>query len=170
MKRVLVILLLLSCFSAASQKLAKDEVDEFTGHHIIETEWVNFQTTFSSYSYIRLKKIDSIIYLNFKTGTRGITSIKEGAELMFKLLNNDVVKLSNEEFTISSIGAGSTGLNWSKTPGVSLYFKISMEDLDRLKQNVVVKTRLYTTDGYVEGKVKEKRYKNFSKLISLIPY
>lgn len=153
---------------AQAQKIVKNEKDEFTGDLIKETSWEVFQMASKNYSYVRVRKINSDVFLNFKAITHKIVSIGEGEPLMFKFIDDEVVELENLDFTIASRGSGSTGLSWRNVPGVSLNFHLNDDAINKIAETPIVKTRLYTSQGYIEGNVKEKFDDKLKKMIQLI--
>jgi len=167
MKFILVVLFFLSA-ALTAQKIENNYVDEFTGKAIVETNWNVFQMASKNYSYMRLRKVDSTLYLNMKIVTHRILSIDDGDPLMLKLDSDEVLKLYNLDFTISERGGGATGLSWSKVPGMYLRFIIQPEQQMKLLNQSVVKTRLYTSRGYIEGKVKPKFAERLKVMLELL--
>ena len=170
-KLILVILFIVSVNISFGQKLTKDETDDFTGSSIKETSWETFSKKSSFYSYTSFQKIDDRIFLKLKmviNGGRDAYYVDEGQVLFLRMDDEDIIKLNNPKSRRSSIGEGATWLAWSGVFGIELRFKIESEILKKLKTKLVSKIRIYTDDGYVESKVKEKQAKKFRKLIPLI--
>lgn len=166
-------LLLLLCLNSFAQKLVTNKKDEFTGRYVKETsvEILSHPFKMSGYSYdFRFKSVDTDIYLNLKimSISNSVFAIKDGNVLMLKMGNDSILKLSNSEYTISQSGKGASGIVGSACQGVSLYFPLSKEDIETIKNTKIVKVRLYTTDGYTEQVVKavaDKRVKDALKLV-----
>ena len=151
------------------QKLVKNEVDEFTGKIVKETSWETLNKKSELYSYVRFRKVDSTTYFVFKMMIGNtVYSVDKGEVLYLKFTDNEIVKLSNSEYQLTTYGGGATGLAGSKMLGVELTCIINKETLLKLEEKTLVKVRVYTSDGYVEAEVKDKQAENFKELAKLI--
>ena len=137
MKNLILLFLLLPVLSYG-QTLAQNETDAFTGATVRKT----FDTTFSEglhcYGTYQKGKEDStatvaITLLYIPAGT---TSINHGSDILLKLNNDEIVKVSNDAQYQAS---GSM---------VGLYFFLSKAQQEKLKSNSVKAIRIYTNDGY----------------------
>ena len=169
MKKTTILLLLLS-LQAFSQKLIKDEVDEFTGKKLKRTDWLTLDTGFMEMEVrYSLVKVDSTYAVNIKIlDPKVYHSISKGNELMFKLANGEIIQMHCDNSATSCIGCGSTGFIGSKALGLTLYFPFTDEQFEALKQSPVSKIRLYLNDGYKEIVVTEKRSKKFTETLNLL--
>src|SRR5690606_30477557 len=95
-------------------------------------------------------------------------SIGKGQEIMFKLDNGEVVKLPNLEYAITCKGCGARGFGGSEGQGIEVFYMLNEEEFEKLKNNTVVKVRIYTNDGYVEEDVKEKNSKKIPIMLKLV--
>lgn len=153
-----------------SQEIERNEVDEFTGKNIIETSWEPMIKSWSLYSLHRLRKVDDQYYFDFKMMTIGYDPfvVEEGEVLFFKFKDGEVLKLNNAELDFSGTGDGAIGNTGSNAMGIDLTFGLTNAFLEKLQTKIVTGIRLYTDDGYIEDKVKEKRAKKFRELMKLI--
>jgi len=164
MKTTFTILLLLTTNFILAQTIEEDKIDEFTKNSIKRTSWEtltnpSFNGNFAS--YVRISKINSTFYLNFKMWNNGIFSILKDDNLFFKLKNDSIVTLFANESTISCRGCGSKGMAGSDAFGVKVNFNLDSKDIELLKGSEIEKIRIYTTGGYLEKAVKER----FSEVI-----
>lgn len=154
------------------QKLEENEVDEFTNNKIKRTSWETLNMTTKFTAYFRISRINSHDYFELKMmfgGYRGkVFSIDKDQEIMFKLNNGEFVKLPNLEYTITCTGCGAKGLSGSSAQGIKVSYLLNKEEFEILKNNKVIKMRIYTNDGYVESEIKEKHVKKIPKALELI--
>jgi pimeloyl-CoA synthetase len=165
--------LLLFCSTAFAQKLITDKTDEFTHHKVKETsiEILAHPFKMSGFSYdFRFKKVDEDVYLNLRIMlmSNSVFAIKDGRVLLLKMQNDSVIELKNSDYTISKRGAAGNGLSASNCEGASLYFSLSKEDIEMIKNNKIIKVRLYTTDGYTEQDVKAAADKRVKDALALV--
>lgn len=167
MKLLLPLLLLSS--TAFAQKLITDKTDEFTGKKIKETSVENLAQPLSGISYrFSFKKINDNVYFNLRVISHGsVFAIKDGEVLMLKTADS-VIKLSNTEYSISKKGGAGGGLSSSYSEGVSLYFLLSNESIEMIKNKTIQKIRLYTTNGYSEQEIKSAADKRVKDALALI--
>ncbi len=162
------LLLLFITTTIYCQEIVKNETDDFTGKSIKETSWISLQRS-NDYSYTRFRKIDNTYTFDYKLMYNGqVFSVDKGDKLMFKFLNNEIMELENNEYAITGIGNGATGLIGSSAMGIYLHFMVDESQIKKIADNTIQKVRLYTTDGYIEGEIKEKLYKKFKKQAELI--
>lgn len=156
MKNLITIALVLISFNLFSQKIIKDEVDKFTGAHIIETSWEKF-TAKKIFSFIKVRQVDMSYYLDLKIlPFSGVFAVRAGEVVYLSFNNGDVLKLSNLEHTISERGAGSINIMGSNTQGLELSFLLTGREIKKLSTESLKGMRVYTTDGYIETVFKQK--------------
>lgn len=167
MRLIILILLLKSTFSFG-QEIKKNEIDEFTGDKLKISSWEKLAYTGKMNSYVRMKKVNSTFILNFKfITTNKAYSINEGEVLLLKLSDSQIIKLKNSSFETSSIGGGSVGISGSNLFGIKISCHINNETLKKLQNNLIVKMRIYQSNGYIEEDVKKKRAEKFISLLGL---
>lgn len=165
-------LFLLFCSAAFSQKIVTDKKDEFTGNSVKETSVENLAQPLkmSGYSYkFSFKKINENIYLGLRimSLSNSVFAIKDGEVLMLKT-EDTVITLSNTKYEISSRGGAGSGLSSGSSHGVTLYFPLDNEAIQTIKSKMIIKLRLYTTDGYSEQDIKAAADKKVKTAINLI--
>lgn len=156
--------------NAQNCKYAKNEVDKFTNKTILETKQdalgisgmgLGFTSGYSFY------KSDDDKYIKFHFTTTGsLFAIREGDNVMMKLENGEVLSLKFSE----SVIADSSYNSMLKTTIHSLktLVKLTDDDIETFKNNKIVDIRIYTTDGYIDDDVKEKRAVKFQQLLKCI--
>lgn len=159
MKKLLIPTFLLLIFSASySQKLTTNEVDEFTHHAVKRTSWETLSTSMKIGYYIRISKIDDILYLDLKVLPMGKAfALQEGDDFMFKFDNDSIVTLKNLKTVFPCVGCGSPGgLTGASSLGVETSYVIPDNLIDSFKNLGVAKFRLYTAKGFLEEEIKKK--------------
>src|SRR5690606_35753593 len=122
MKKIILILIIITCANYTfGQELTKNEVDEFTGKTVKETSWETLNKKSKLYSYVRFRKVDSTIHFVFKMmiGNK-VYSVEKGEVLYLKFADEEIVKISNSQYQLTTYGAGAVGLIGSKALGVEL--------------------------------------------------
>lgn len=171
MKLLLPLLLFYS--TAFAQKLVTDKTDEFTGKRVKETSIENLAQPFkmSGFAYkFTFRKVNNNLYFNLRimSLSNSVFAVKDGEVLMLKTADT-VIKLTNNEYTISKKGGSAGGgLSSAGSEGVSLYFPLNNESIELIKNKPIVKVRLYTTDGYTEQEIKSAADKRVKEALSLI--
>lgn len=161
--------LLLFCSTGFAQKLITNKTDEFTGNKVKETSVENLAQPLSGFSYrFSFKKINDNLYFNLRVISHGsVFAIKDGEVLMLKTADS-IIKLSNTEYAISKKGGAGGGLSSSYSEGVSLNFRLDNEAIEMIKNKIIQKIRLYTTDGYTEQDIKASADKRVKEALALI--
>ena len=155
------------CFA---QKLVKNEVDEFTKASIKTTSWETITYSGRFVAYASISKIDETYYLNLRVmlPSSEVFSIDKGDELMIKTATDSIITLYNLKYEISCTGCGAKGLLGSGVPGMEVKYKIPSEIVSFLLNTRINKLRIYTTDGYAEGDIKDKNAETLIKLLKLV--
>ncbi|WP_139150357.1 hypothetical protein [Flagellimonas zhangzhouensis] len=151
------------------QEIVKNEVDEFTGSRVIESSWESLTKNSSLYSYVRFRKIDDEVFLNFKfmIGNK-VFSVDKGEVLYLKFVDDEIVKLFNAEYQLSNFGDGAIGIVGSQMLGVELICLIDNTILLKLKEKNLDKIRVYTSKGYAETNIKSKQALKLNELARLL--
>lgn len=161
--------------AVSSQTIKENQVDEFTKNKVIRTSWEPLSKNGNIYAHVRGSRINEIFYLDIKIMLAGglkiggsIFSIQDGPYIMFKLENDSILTLHNPKYEIACRGCGAINLIGSEGYGVNLKIPLEADKIDYLITHKITKIRLYTTDGYVEGEVKEKFSDMIAKEFKLI--
>lgn len=159
MKKLLILLIFVPC-SLIAQKIEVNKVDDFTKNRIIRTSWSTLYNGGMSnplWISIRVSKINGTHWLNVKLmNGNHVQSMQKDARLMLMLANDSIVTLYNSEYEISCYGCGATGFVGSSAQGIEADFVIDEDELSALQTNPIKKVRIYLTDGYSEGQLKDK--------------
>jgi hypothetical protein len=174
MKKIILLVTLITviignAFQLYGQTLEEDKVDEFTNNSIKRTSWETLNMSMDFTAYYRISSINNQKYFDLKLmiGAK-VFSINKDQELMFKLENGEFVKLPNLEYSITCTGCGAIGFSGSQAQGAKIMYPIDDAQFEMLKNNTVVKVRIYTSDGYVEDETKEKYAIKMQKAIKLV--
>jgi hypothetical protein len=154
----LLIPLLLISVSSFAQKLTENKRDDFTNKGIKQTsvEKLARSSKMSGFSYdFSIRKVDSTYLFNVRMMSFGVYSIAKYDKFLIKLKNDSIITLYNPEYEISGRGRGSSGLSGSNTQGTSIYYPITVDQINQILQSDITKIRVYTTEGYSEEDVKE---------------
>lgn len=163
-------ILLLALFSiigltAFSQKISRDEKDAFTGMHVVETNYVKICNGFTC----ALRSVDNGRYFltGFNCGDE-IYTIEKGADFMFKLEDNSVIKLSNIETSIAKYFSETIGSVHLSHFYLECQCLLGDDQLKKMQTTKITMIRFYTTDGYIERNVSDKSAKKLLKLFNLM--
>ena len=161
----LFLMCLITCNSIHAQKIVKDEIDEFTGNRITETNYISFSDGFTC----ALPKVNNTIILKttYNCGDK-VYSMEKGADLMLKLENDSIITLNNEEDAVAEYWSLNLGKTFIEHFNLKTRYIIPDEVYTLLKTNKIRMVRFYTTDGYITETVSEKRAKKILKLFSLL--
>jgi len=162
---IICILFCVTSLQVFAQKLEENKKDDFSNKSIKRTSWETLYKTLSTESHFSFSKVDSSAFINVKMMIGKVFSIDKGDELMLKLDNGDIVKLTCIAYEVTCNGCGAVGLIGSQAEGLNVAYWLSKDQLDKLKTHKIVKVRINTTDGYVEQDIKEK---NANKIITCI--
>lgn len=173
MKQIILLTIFFFCsfsIDSYSQKIEQNEVDEFTGDIKKSTSFELLYMGFDFTTYHRFSKINDSYYLNLKImlASGSVFAIGKDEELMLKLANNEIVKLKNSSYTITSRGGGAKDIIGSNAMGLSVYYRITKTQLETLKKHSLSKIRIYTTENYLEASVKAKKASKFTKAVDLM--
>lgn len=163
MKPVICIALCAFAFLANGQKLKVNKIDDFTGKSIKETSReMLFSDGLMDAADFRIRKIDSICFVDIRWGRTGIFSISKDAELILLMKDKSTYTLKSMSYEIASRG------EYGVYNGNITYANPSEFNLKSLENNSIAKVRLYTTDGYADYEVKEKHAENMAKCLKLV--
>jgi len=157
-----------------TQTLVENKVDEFTNNKVMRTSWETLNISWKYTGYFRISQINETMYFDLKMSiaeglSKGrIFSIGEGQEIMFKIESGEIIKLKNLKHEVTCIGCGAIGYAGSAGYGLSVSFLLSKENAEKLKNNKVVKIRIYTSDGYVEDDTKLKHAEKIISSLNLL--
>lgn len=171
MKTLYLLIISIGVFTQSfSQKLVKNEIDEFTGKQLKKTEWASLTAGLQSIELKQsLVKVDSSYAINIKLMEHDkYYSISKGNEFMLKLESGEIITLNCDSSKTSCLGCGATGFVGSQAPGLNIYFPFTKEQLKIMQNSPVSKIRIYLNEGYQEFVIKEKSSKKFSEALKAI--
>jgi hypothetical protein len=168
MKKIFVFMILSTSFSFFSygQKIVKNEKDDFTGKQVIETNYSTISDDFTC----RIRSIDKKVVLDlFFNGDMEVYTMEEGAPVMLKFKNGEIVTLNNiqtavSEYFTATISTTTTISHFTLKPSVNM----SADDLHKCQTDLIEKVRFVTTTGYIEREVKSKKALSVQKMFNLI--
>lgn len=154
---ITLLLVLMVSSATYSQTLEENKVDEFTGNSVKRTSWEILNQTMKFNAFSRISRINENTYLDLKIMIGGkVFAIAEGDELMLKLSNDEIIKLQSIKYEITCTGCGARGYSGSQAQGLSVIYSIANDQIEKLKNNSIIRVRIYTTNGYVEEDTKPK--------------
>lgn len=161
MKRILLALCLCIPFVASSMKIAKDEIDEFTGNRTLITSW---EGLCANNIHVRFRLQNGLKILDFKLVENDAIVIGEGDKLMFKSTVDNIGEFSSIGIYRGEKGGGAVGINGSGNWGIMATYQ---GDLAYFADNIVRLARVFTTDRYIDKKIGEGDGKKIQKLYAL---
>jgi hypothetical protein len=150
-------------------KYKTNEVDEFTKNKILETKEELLTVSGMGFGFstsYNLKKVNENRYLKLNISSPKILTIKAGDEIMFKTNNDNPISLKFSETVIlqPQYNSSSRSTIWYEF----ILIPISDENYTRLLQEPISKLRLYTSDGFIDDEIKDKRDKKLKELLKCI--
>ena len=157
MKRILLALFLCIPFVASSMKIAKDEIDEFTGNRTHITSWEKICNEKIS---IRFRLQNNYKILDFFIYSSNPIVVGEGDQLLFKSITDNIEEFKSIDISSSKSNSSYVGRDWSLSASY-------LGDLSFFADNITRLIRIYETDGYIDNKIKEGDGKKIQKLYDL---
>lgn len=157
MKRILLALFLCIPFVASSMKIAKDEIDEFTGNRTLITSWEKICNEKIS---IRFRLQNNYKILDFFIYSSNPIVVGEGDQLLFKSITDNIEEFKSIDISSSKSNSSYVGRDWSLSASY-------LGDLSFFANNITRLIRIYETDGYIDNKIKEGDGKKIQKLYDL---
>ncbi len=157
MKRILLALFLCIPFVASSMKIAKDEIDEFTGNRTLITSWEKICNEKIS---IRFRLQNNYKILDFFIYSSNPIVVGEGDQLLFKSITDNIEEFKSIDISSSKSNSSYVGRDWSLSASY-------LGDLSFFADNITRLIRIYETDGYIDNKIKEGDGKKIQKLYDL---
>lgn len=173
-QNIILLLLLIFSIGIQAQSIKVDKQDKFTGFKEKRTSfekiisdplimsgqmgrniWVAFQTFGDS-------KVPIMI---MKWCTNEVRAIDEGETVIFLDEDGKAHPYNNSQYTISSRGEGTVGALGMDLQGVNL---ILTGDFSVFKDKKMTDLRIYTTDGYIDFKIKKSNATKLNKMYKLI--
>lgn len=168
MKNILIALLMIATMPAFSQKLIRNEVDEFKGFHVKETDYTNIVGTLKKNIWLAMRKADGLYFLSWAYGQTGI-SVMKGDELLFKLDNDSIVTLKSLDMDVARKGGLKHGkIASSGVDGVNVTYLISDTQIRQLLAATSIKYRFYASDGFLEGDLTKQQIEKMKKVLMLV--
>ncbi len=168
MKKItLMLLLIIAAATAYSQKVVRNETDEFTGNKVIETDYFMWYWTGSINVYLKGRKVDDRYLINLAPTVK--FSIFEGNELMFKLKNGSVITITALNSAVSIRGGLEHGkLQGSNVQGVNVQYELTAEQYKALLENEIDKIRIYGSGKYHDDNINQKADRKFKEMLNLL--
>lgn len=157
MKRILLALFLCIPFVASPMKIAKDEIDEFTGNRTLITSWEKICNEKIS---IRFRLQNNYKILDFFIYSSNPIVVGEGDQLLFKSITDNIEEFKSIDISSSKSNSSYVGRDWSLSASY-------LGDLSFFADNITRLIRIYETDGYIDNKIKEGDGKKIQKLYDL---
>ena len=172
MKIHLLILFIGLCVSKTqAQELKEDKIDPFTKSSVKRTSWEAMTQTGKSYTFFRVSKLDSLLYLDLKLmlpNRSKFFTIGEGMKLLFILENDSVITLSTLNNKAACRGCGARGFGGSSALGIETSYAVYPELILPLKAGAVKKMRVYTSEGFIDEDIPGKRSRLITDLLLLV--
>ncbi|MDB0602305.1 hypothetical protein PL373_14380 [Tenacibaculum maritimum] len=175
MKKIILLFVIgLISLNTFSQKLVT-KTDEFTGVKTTETKVEKLiskgmiASSVLKYSFL---KLNDTIYFNARmelNGGKTVFAIGKDFRIIFILEDKTKITIKSKDHIVSKQGGARDGFYGSALYGVkSKYYFENEEDIQKLKNTLIKKARVYTDEGYFEKNVKAKAGINFKENLNLI--
>lgn len=171
MKNLLFFILSFIPVLAFSQKIAINEIDDFTGDKVIETKWETLNkgrgASGRNQLYFKLRKEDDEYNLILKWVTVESLKVEEHEDMLLLLKNRDIESVSIAKDASTQKGGGSIGIQMKDVEGIHLNFYGDFDFLED-ENNSVSKLRINTTQGHIDIELKENYARKLNKAYKLI--
>jgi hypothetical protein len=169
MKKFLLFTFLNFVFISYSQSIKENKTDEFTKSKVISTDWEVLNREFSCgcASFYRFRKVNENISFEFKYMDSKVLSVHKDFDFMFKLSNDSIISIKTNEGFVGCRGCGAIGFSGSEAWGINVVYPIDKDILEDLLSSPLTKIRFYTTSGFINLDVKEKKAKTFIDALKL---
>lgn len=173
-RKLFLLLLMILSINIQAQHIKVDKEDKFTG---IREKRTSFEKIVSdplimggqmgrniwvAFTTIENSKVPLMI---MKWCTNEVRAIREGETVVFLDEDGKAHPYNNSEYTISSRGEGTVGALGMDLQGVCLYLT---GDFSPFKDKKMTDLRIYTTDGYIDFKIKKGNANKLNKMYKLI--
>ena len=156
MKRAIIVAMLF-----VSTVFSEKVVDEFDNSTYYTTKYTTVLRDIRVFSKMQIVKYsDDEIYINVKFVPYGasVFAIERNYPMRIMLNNGVILTVLADEYVISCLGCGRDGNIASRSNGIKVRYRITMEQLKQLSNHSVKKIRVYGSEGYFDEKVGD-RYK-----------
>ncbi len=167
MRRIIIITILMMLgFQIFSQNFRVEvKVDDFTGDTLKQTKpWKKVAGTgIMEYLKVRAKSINDETLLGFAIGAKySLFSIERGANILFKMANDEIVPINIDETQISKVGSGfGTEL--------IMYVHIDWKTLNALTGEINIKAiRVVTDRGPINWKVPKENAEIIKRVLMAV--
>ena len=173
-RKSLFLLLLMLCNGIQAQKIKVDTQDKFTGIDVKRTSFEKIvsdplimggqmgRNVWVAFEMFENSKVPIMI---MKWCTNEVRAIDKGETVIFLDEDGDAHPYTNSQYTISSRGEGTVGALGMDLQGVNL---ILTGNFSAFKDKRMTDLRIYTTDGYIDFKIKKSKANKLSKMYKLI--
>jgi hypothetical protein len=170
MKKVYVVLLILTCQYVYGQTLEENKADEVTKAFVKRTSWVALTPEFSiTAMYLRISKLDSLVYLDFKyAGTGNLLNIDTGNEFIFVLDNDQTLSIPAREPSSGCTGCGAVGPGFGQAPGIQAKYLLGTDAIGLLLKHKNKEIRFNSSDGFIDEMIQLKNADILKKSLELI--
>jgi hypothetical protein len=175
MKRMKAMALFLFCTQTTLGQIARDEVDKFTGKHILETEFVRIHSDklggitdggrLTKRLWLNFSKLDEFEVLRIKWATnKPLLSIPENSEVIFLDADGQTYKFKTPSGIYARRGDGTVGSFGALSYGLDIFM---VGDIPSILDKPLTELRIYTDDGYFDFKLDKNSHKAISKQLSV---
>lgn len=153
-------LLLMPCLAFAQKaKIKVNEVDKFTNQKRIETNKVFLIEGITWVMRANLRSVDSTYYLNLDGSIPSVGIINETCKLIILLKDSSTISLYSKGLQTYTLGG-----SFDNKKVFDYEYRISLADMEKLKQAPVKAIRLYYTDSYADANIPDKKDDRLQKL------
>lgn len=156
--------------TAFSQKLERNEVDEFTGNITKTTSEEVLSRTMKSASFVYFRQVGNFLFLQVKYMANPFRGAVVGEDdlIYLKMKDDSVLKLHCVKTTVSDRGQGARGLGGSAAEGINIPYTLTPADLSILQTKLISKVRINFSDSYTELEVNDKHAQTVQQTAKLI--
>jgi len=158
MKTLLLAMVLIPCMSIG-QKIKKSEIDKFTKQKRVETSKEFLRDGLTNNAGVWIRSVDTACFINLTGMNWAVGVVGPDDQAVFLLDNDETVTARSTE--IQSYSISKYGNYYDHQ------YRISKQDLEKLAAHELKSVRRYTSKGYTDLDIKDRKKEALKELSAL---
>lgn len=160
MKYITILALAVMSIGTYAQKIKVSEYDKFIKAYRIEAERVVFKMNLGGFFIVKIRSVDSTIFIGVDEANYITDGVGEGQDLIFLLDNDSTINVHAKQSQIGrKLESGYRIAN--------LEYYTSIADLNQIRRSTIKSIRIYGLSGYKDIDIKEGDAKDMSHMCEI---